>query len=89
MYSLLLQLSPTVSHLLRSQTSPTTAIAALKLVLQFGSARSGGALSSSQGTQLLSRKEHVFHSELLSNSQEQASAYEEEVRSCLVTGYIN
>lgn len=35
---------------------------------------------------MLSRKEHIFHSELLSNIQEQASAYKEEVRSLSCDG---
>lgn len=75
-------------HVLRNQISPNATIAALKLVLQFGSARSGGALSCSQGTQLLSRKKNGFLSELLSNSEKQARSYKGEVKSHLVTGYI-
>lgn len=35
------------------------------------------------------RKEQVFHLVLLSKSKEHANAYEEEVRSCLVTCYTN
>lgn len=45
-------------------------------------------LNCSQGTQLLSRKKNGFYSELLSNSKEQAKAYKGEVKSCLVTSYI-